>query len=268
MLNPPELTTRAKIAERAAYAAGHILRDYVHTKLKVSYKRNDDPVTRADSESEKAIKKLVLEHFPNDTFIGEESGVTLKSSEFVWVIDPLDGTKSFLENKSGFSVSICVLKSGVPLIGIVYDVMNDRIYTAIRGEGFFVDGKKKNTIKGTGKLLALKNNAEPYRSAIEKIVPQLEVPWEFFTSTALALALVAEGKALGVLKLSYMPWDIAAGCLLVGESGGFVTDCFGENLEFLSPAERNNKGVFAGSRLKYAELLPKIKHLRVVSKLL
>jgi myo-inositol-1(or 4)-monophosphatase len=259
---------KAKVAEHAASVAGRILRKYVDQSLQVSYKRKDDPVTRADTEAENAIKTIIERQFPNDSLVGEESGETIKSSDFQWVIDPLDGTKSFLENKAGFAVSICVVKAGAPIVGVVYDVIGDNMYTAIRDKGLFVNGKKMHLGTCKGKLLALRNNAEPFKSAIEDILPSLGVLSVFFTSTALALALVAEGKALGVLKLSYTPWDIAAGCLLVEEAGGVVTDCFGKKLDFLSPTLRNNNGCFAASKELHTKILPIIRKQRTVMKLI
>ena len=128
-----------------AKEAGNVIRDGFGKNFSIEFKTNESNiVTEIDKQSEKIIKEFINIEFPTHGILAEESGSTSGSSEYLWVIDPIDGTTNFAHGLPIFSVSIGVQKNGVTICGVVYDVMRDCLYSADLGNGCYLKNQKVN----------------------------------------------------------------------------------------------------------------------------
>jgi myo-inositol-1(or 4)-monophosphatase len=246
------------IAIRAARRAGEIIvrgMNRLH-RLDVRMKGQNDFVTEIDMAAERDIIETIHKHYPNHAILGEETGST-GDSEFVWIIDPLDGTTNFLHGFPQFAVSIAVQRRGRIEHGVVYDPLRQELFTASRGEGAQMDGKRIRVSPQLGLERALIGTGFPYRSnlhwldaymAMLKAVTQQTAGIRRAGSAALDLAYVAAGRLDGFWELGLSPWDTAAGSLLITEAGGMVGTITG--------AEYQQRGhIVAGTPKVYPLLL-------------
>jgi myo-inositol-1(or 4)-monophosphatase len=248
------------IAVKAARKAGHLInrasRDI--DVLKVEVKRQNDFVTEVDRAAEDAIISVLREAYPNHAILAEESGLSKGSQDdFVWIIDPLDGTTNFIHGVPQFAVSIGLKHKGVVTQGVVYDPAKNELFTATRGAGAFMNDKRLRVAKrdriadaliGTGFPFSKLDLLERYIAQFRKVTPNcagIRRPG----AAALDLAYVAAGRFDGFWEMGLSPWDIAAGSLLVQEAGGLVGDFSGEGGYFESGE------VVAGSPKVFAQLL-------------
>ena len=220
------------IGIRAAYAAGdHIIRylDRVQD-IPVNSKGRNDFVTEVDRQAEAIIIDTILKSYPNHSILAEESGQQSHNKEYLWVIDPLDGTTNFLHGFPQFAVSIALKFRGELDQAIVYDPLRQELFTASKGAGAFLNKKRirvsnKNSLEG-----ALLGTGFPFRdnSRLELFIKSFRA---FFPMTAgirragaaaLDLAYVACGRLDGFWEFDLNEWDIAAGTLLIIEAGGNV----------------------------------------------
>jgi myo-inositol-1(or 4)-monophosphatase len=212
--------------------AGEIVRKGFGTILEIEYKTNvKNLVTHIDKSSEKLIIDFIRKKYPSHNILAEESGEQNNNSEYQWVIDPLDGTTNFAHGLPIFSVSIGLLKGKEIIAGVIYDVMQDIVYSAEKGSGAFAD-RKQILVSENNKLShSLLVTGFPYN-----ISDNPEGALDIFTtitkasrgirrlgSAAIDLCYVANGIFDGFWEVHLQPWDMAAGMLLVEEAGGKVT---------------------------------------------
>jgi myo-inositol-1(or 4)-monophosphatase len=221
------------LATRLAGEAGGLLAGYFGATVEVRYKDEGgtDPVTPADTESEEHISKAVAERYPDHGFLGEEGaeGEDSLSPDFVWVVDPLDGTNNFVGGLPVFACSIGVLYRGAPVVGAVYTpwpgAANGAVVHARRGAGAFVDGERLGPLdvseEGSGRLATLPGSfrgAFKMGKEMRRNVGEVRV----LGSISYEMAMVARG----VLRYSVIGgprlWDVAAGMVIVPEAGGAV----------------------------------------------
>lgn len=205
-----------------------------------------DLVTEVDKGSEKLIRNLIMTHFPDHSILGEE-GVepgpeasakalqAMSEEEYLWIVDPIDGTTNFVHGFPFFSVSIALAHKGEIIVGVVYDPSRDELFVAEKGKGAYMHGKKtvvsldgqlSTSLVATG-LPADRNGALPINlKGIQALSPQVR-NLRIAGSAALHLAYVASGRLSGFWEIGLNAWDIAAGALLIQESGGKVTDTEG-----------------------------------------
>ncbi len=222
-----------KLAQKAALSASHILlsRQGQFTIDTAIEKHKNDFVTSIDVDSEKSIRQILLGGFPGSTFLGEETEKN-EASEFVWVVDPLDGTKNYLHKFPFFSVSIALITGREVKLGVIYEPLRKLMFHAIAGGGAYLNGEKISVFHPGDIRLSLIATGFPFKYR-EKINPYLEIFKEVFMnfsgirragSAALDLAFTAGGSFSGFFEYGLSIWDIAAGCLLVKEAGGKVAD--------------------------------------------
>jgi myo-inositol-1(or 4)-monophosphatase len=219
------------LAERAARAAGDLLRDRVTIEATgLAYKSSStDPVSDADRDAEAEILRLLHEARPDDAVLGEEGTAAGGRSGLRWVIDPLDGTVNFLYGQPAFAVSIACEDDRGTLLGIVHQPLSGETFTALRGGGAFVDGRPITVNRPDSlarALVATGFSYEPARRALQgeiaaRLLPKVR-DLRRAGSAALDLAWVACGRLDGYYEHGLNEWDWAGGALLVSEAGGAV----------------------------------------------
>lgn len=223
--------------------AGEIIREGFGKNFSIEYKTNaSNLVTEIDKKSEATIINFIRKEFPTHSVLAEESGEHGTSSEYLWVIDPLDGTSNFAHGLPIFAVSIGVQKNGEIICGVVYEVMRDEIYSSEKGSGSFRNGKKlqvstnddlRKSMLVTGFPYDIQDNPD---FAIERFAAFLKTSRAVrrLGSAAIDMCYVAAGVFDGFWEVYLHPWDICAGKLIIEEAGGVVTNFAGEEINIYS----------------------------------
>ena len=225
-----------KIAHQAALEAGRIQLRY-YGKLKrseISQKSKNDFVTKVDKLCEKAIIGRIFKKYPKHSIQAEESGVTPGDSTR-WIIDPLDGTSNYIHLFPMFSVSIGVVHENRLLAGVVYDPLHSEMFSAVRGQGAFLNGRRIRVTPTKRLATALMSTGIPFRARYRfeqyfrslKTISLASAGMRRGGSAALDLAYVASGRFDGFWEINLSPWDVAAGALLIKEAGGKISDLWG-----------------------------------------
>lgn len=224
-------------AVKAARKGGDLALRYLNRvgDIEVRSKARNEFVTQVDHAAEAAIIDSIRERYPHHAILAEESG-SHPGEEFSWIIDPLDGTTNFIHGFPVFSVSIAVKVRDQLEVGVVYDPCRQELYTATRGGGAQLDGRRIRVSAWPGLEGALIGTGFPYRMfdhidtylAIFREVAQKTAGMRRPGAAALDLAWVACGRMDGFWELGLSPWDMAAGSLLITEAGGLVGDLSGE----------------------------------------
>ena len=237
------LKNARKVATRAALEAGKILKERLGDVRTIDYKAAYNIVTDVDKASEAKIFSIILDEFPEDDVLAEESGFTKgQVSKRRWLIDPLDGTTNYAHTYPFFSVSIGLEEEGRLILGIVYNPITDELFWAEPGEGawlndeklFVSDAKTLNTsLLATGfppdTSRAVRTNILQFKTLTDKTHGVRRDG-----SAALDLCYVASGRLDGFWEMKLAPWDIGAGSLIVEEAGGKVTNLSGGPLDITS----------------------------------
>ncbi len=219
------------IAMRAARRAGDLIVKSLSRldSLKVDSKGRNDFVTDIDRKAEADIIATIRRSHPQHAILAEESGRS-GNDEFVWIIDPLDGTTNFLHGFPTFAVSIAVEQKGRLQHAVVYDPMRQEFFTASRGDGAQLEGKKmrvstqrtlEGALIGTGFPFREGANLDAYLAML-KVVMSTAAGVRRPGAASLDLAYVAAGRIDGFWEFGLSPWDTAAGTLLIQEAGGRV----------------------------------------------
>ncbi|UCE32004.1 MAG: inositol monophosphatase [Burkholderiales bacterium] len=233
------------IAVRAARRAGRIITRASEDieRVKVSRKAERDFVTEVDQNAEQAIIETLRAAYPEHSILAEESGHLMRAdqtdpqrADYVWVVDPLDGTTNFIHGLPQYAVSIALMQRGVVTQAVVYDPNRDELFTASRGRGAFLNDRRirvsrrtrlDESLIGTGfpfrRMDVLDEYLRLFRSVTER-ASAVRRPG----AAALDLSYVACGRFDGFFEIGLMPWDVAAGSLLITEAGGLIGDFHGD----------------------------------------
>jgi myo-inositol-1(or 4)-monophosphatase len=249
------------VAIKAAREAGKIINRAALDveSVRVSQKQVNDFVTEVDQASEKVIIETLLTAYPDHGILAEESGQEhgAKDSDFVWIIDPLDGTTNFIHGFPVYCVSIALAVKGKVEQAVIYDPTRNDLFTATKGRGAYMNDRRLRVSKririqdcliATGFPFRPGDDYKTYLSMMSDVMQRcagLRRPG----SAALDLAYVAAGFTDGLFESGLSPWDVAAGSLLVTEAGGLVGNFTGE-AEFL-----HQKECLAASPKIYAQMV-------------
>jgi myo-inositol-1(or 4)-monophosphatase len=225
------------IAVKAARRAGSVIVRHLDLldRISVDSKGRNDFVTEVDRMAEQEIIQIIQRAYPSHSILGEESGATA-GDEFEWVIDPLDGTTNFIHGFPQFAVSIAVRVRGRLDVGCVFDPLRNELYTAVRGQGAQLNGRRMRVSRAHRLEDCLLGTGFPFRS-VQRLDEWMGSFRELVLRTrgirragaaALDLASVACGRFDGFWETGLSPWDLAAGVLLIEEAGGMVADFDGE----------------------------------------
>jgi myo-inositol-1(or 4)-monophosphatase len=224
------LNTAIKAARRAGdTAVGYLNRA---EKLEIRTKARNEFVTQVDHEAEAIIIESIRERYPEHAFLAEESG-RQGQGDFVWIIDPLDGTTNFVHGFPVFAVSLALQVRDELEIGVIYDPNRQELFTAMRGQGAQLDGRRIRVSQRAGLDGALIGTGFPYRSSEQWMRAYLRMLEAVLKNTAgirrpgaaaLDLAYVAAGRLDGFWEFGLQTWDMAAGAVLIREAGGIVSE--------------------------------------------
>ncbi len=215
--------------------------DFIRTELykvkqeQIITKELNSLVSYVDKTAEEMIVKRLSEVLPAAGFITEEDTEDQTDSELIWIIDPLDGTSNFLHKIPHFAVSIALRYQGEMILGVVYDVMRSECFSAIKGQGAYMNGTKIKVSAVPELSEAMMATGFPYASSYDfkPLVDTLQYWFQHarglrrFGAAALDLCFVAAGRIDAYYESKLHIWDIAAGVLIVEEAGGVVSDYFG-----------------------------------------
>lgn len=227
------------IGVRAARRAGDLIVRHINQldAIKVDTKGRNDFVSEVDRMAEQDIIRTVQKSYPDHAFLAEESGSS-GDAEYVWIIDPLDGTTNFLHGFPVFCVSIAVMHRGRLEHGVIYDPLRQELFTASRGAGATLDGRRMRVSETRLLSKALVGTGFPFRSEPETLDAYMGMLRAALCETsdvrrpgaaALDLAYVAAGRLDGFWEIGLNLWDVAAGALMIQECGGLVTDLGGRD---------------------------------------
>jgi myo-inositol-1(or 4)-monophosphatase len=226
-----------------AHNAGVVLMEKFNRSIEVHYKGDINLVTEADKMSEDLIIAAIRKNFPDHGILSEESPAILTRAPLRWIIDPLDGTTNYAHGYPVFCVSIALEAEGVMKLGVIYDPTRQDTFVAVRGEGAYLNGKKiivSPTLELTRSLLAtgfpydIRESAENNLGYFNLMAKEAQAIRRA-GAAALDIAYVAAGRFDGFWELKLKPWDVAAGCLMVEEAGGKISDIDGSAWNILSP---------------------------------
>jgi len=226
------------IAVGAAHAAGEIMRRHFQQvdAIPIIHKARHDYVSEVDHACEAEIVRQIKRFYPDHAFLCEESGRSGEGN-IVWVIDPLDGTSNFLHGIPHFAVSIAQQVNGRTEHAVIFDPMREELFTASRGGGAFLNNKRMRVSPRIDLDSAVLATAFPFRNrehlkSYGRIFQAVFEKVEDFRragTASLDLAWTAAGRVDGFFEIGLMPWDVAAGALLVREAGGVVMNFSGDD---------------------------------------
>ena len=266
-MTSPYITVAVKAARRAASELNRAAADLDH--LETENKSANDFVTNADRAAEAAIVNTIQQAYPQHAILTEEAGrIGPQKSDYLWIVDPLDGTLNFMHGLPQYAISIALAYRGEIVIGVIYDVAKNELFTAEKGKGAYLDNHRirvsetkdmNRALIGTGFPFRRNDDFKGYMQAFMRVTERtagVRRPG----SAALDLAWVAAGRYDGFWEAGLSKWDIAAGGLMVLEAGGLITDLAGgEN--WLEEGR-----VCAGTPKIFAQLLPLVGKLPAVAK--
>ena len=248
-----------EVAVEIVKDVGKILRAGMHTDIdkKARYKSHPhDVVTIFDRRAEEMIVTALNKAFPDHGILSEEGTAKEGTSSYRWVIDPLDGTNNFLSGYPQFAISLALMRGAEAQVACIYDPLREEMFTAICGEGAFLNGEVKHvSAQGSldGALIGAGFSSRPERALITHAVLEHLIPHaraiRAAGSACLDLAYVAAGRLDATWYVSLSPWDVAAGDLLIREAGGRVSNLEG------APLTDPEAGILATNGRIHAEML-------------
>jgi len=230
-----KLSDHLRTALQAAKAAAEISRSYYAGNFTVTTKKDLTPVTQADVECEQKIREIILERFPKHGFYGEETGRTRDDADHLWLVDPIDGTKSFVRQYPFFSTQIALMHRGQIILGVSSGTMMNELAWAEKGKGAWLNGQRLAVSKidnpdraavstGNLKSLALSEGWSKLGEIVAR-ADRIRGYGDYYH-----YHLLASGKIEAVIESDVNILDIAALSIIVVESGGAVTDLNGKSI--------------------------------------
>ena len=220
-------------------ASKTLIRDFGEIEnLQVSIKGPGDFVTASDKKVEKTLIEELQKARPDYSILSEEVGEISNDKSFKWIIDPIDGTSNFLHGIPHFAISVGLEHNDEIICGIIYDPIKDEMFTAEKGNGSYLNNQRirvssrsklKDCMLFTGGPKKQSKDRELALKEYYNFSTKVLTPIRKLGSASLDIAYVAAGRCDGFWQRNLNYWDIAAGIILVKESGGFVTDFYGEN---------------------------------------
>ena len=258
------MSKELQVAMDAAKAAGDVLLQKFFGKRSLKSKTQFDFVTDADKEAEAIILEKIRSNFPEHSILSEEAGTTESGSEYMWIVDPLDGTTNYTVHNPFFNASVALARKKEVILGEVYSPFTKELYHAEKGRGAYLNGKRIH-VSGESEIsksllvychASTRGSIRRIMKAFEKIKP-LARDFSRMRSGSLELALVASGRLGAYIAPDGYVWDSAAGSLLVREAGGKVTDFEGNTWD----TGKKNSDIVASNGALHGKILDLLKGL-------
>ena|SRR3990167_5855912 len=255
-----ERVKEASILIDAVISAGDAVRALFNKDYVKVQKSNNSPLTAADLQANQILKKQLLNHFPEDGWLSEETydDFLRLGKKRIWIVDPLDGTKEYINKIAEYAISVALVEDGAPILASVFNPTTDELFYAVKGQGAWMNDKQICCTQVCDKKIKiLASRSEVINGDWQCFIDHFNV--SPMGSIAYKLALIAAGKADATF--SFEPrseWDIAAGVLLVQEAGGIVHDLSGKPFMFNQKNIRVN-GIIASSKIVYSDVMKKIE---------
>jgi len=246
------------VALEASQAAEDIIMSYFYDDFKVTLKKDHTPVTIADKQAELAIKKILKKNFPSHDFLGEETWEHSKvhEREYLWIIDPIDGTKNFVRQLPFFGTQIALMRKGEIVLGVSNVPVLKELMYAVKGQGAFLNGRKAqvSTVSNFKDAFVCYGNLK-YFEKHNYIEPLLRLARECRHTREYGdcwmYHLLAQGKIEMALEAENKIWDIAASKIIVEEAGGKFTEFGGGRITKDSISGAATNGVLHKKFLEY-----------------
>jgi inositol-phosphate phosphatase / L-galactose 1-phosphate phosphatase / histidinol-phosphatase len=255
-MTAPALDDLVRLAERLAEASGAIIRRHFRTALAVDDKADLTPVTIADREAEAVMRRLIAEHYPDHGIIGEEYGAERADAPYVWVLDPIDGTKSFITGKPLFGTLIGLVGEERVLVGVIDMPALGERWLGARGRGTRFNGRPVTARRCEGLAKAALYSTSPYMfgaaqdsAAYERV--RRSVKLALFGADCYAYGLLANGTVDLVIEAGLGVYDYCGPVAVIENAGGIVTDWQGRPLGLAS----DGRVIAAGDPRVHAEAL-------------
>ena len=244
------MNSELSIAKDAAIEAGGLILSYYKADYEIKDKGYHNPVTTADHAADVRLKEILTGSYPHYGWLSEETVDSKERLERdrVWVVDPLDGTKEFIEGVPHFVVSIALVENRHPILGVLYNPVTTETFTAAKDQGAFLDGEKINCSEkeNINEMVILNSRSETRRGLWEPFKSTFK-ELKAIGSVAYKLGLTAAGRA--DIFASLRPkneWDICAGNCIINEAGGKLIDLNGNTRDYNSPNTLITPGLIAG----------------------
>ena len=249
-----EEATLHEVVKRAGKRVMHLSREGFETFIK----KDRTPVTSADLEVDQILKETLLGAYPEDGWLSEETpdDSTRLNKKRVWILDPIDGTKYFMEGVPQFAISVALIEEHQPVVAVIYNPATEELFSAVIGLGATLNGKVMHVRSNpTDQITLLVSPPSFDRNTFRTLEPDARC--QPMGSIAYTLALVAAGQADATINLGTQnEWDIAAGTLLVQEAGGITFDKNSNPIRFNQP-NSSVAGIIA-TRSDKAEIIQKL----------
>lgn len=213
-------------AIKAAKEVARVSLEFFDKEKSISYKEQEEIVTNIDIEAETMIKSIIKAEFSDHAILGEEGGrVNDGSSEYCWIIDPIDGTVNYSRGIQLYGISIAIAKNKDVVAGVVYNPITKELFTAEKGKGAFLNGQpiKVSDMSELSKSVVYSTELFKTKDIVSNFFEKVK-NFRITSSSAYETCLVACGRTEGFIKVTTHPWGFAAACLIVDEAGGTVTN--------------------------------------------
>lgn len=241
-----------------AYEAGEKMRNDFKLGMKKEWKKDKTPVTVTDTFVNQLVIDSISKKFPEHSILGEELSSLKDDNEYVWVCDPIDGTIPFSHGFPIFAFSLALVKNGEPILGVIYDPILDRMVTAEKGKGAFLNDKpiKVSSFSAFSERTIIDGGIQSLGLlGLEKEILNREVLTSRIYSCVYGGMLVAMGEFVAEIYRYINPWDAAAVKIVVEEAGGKVTDLLGNEQRY----DQEINGFIASNGLIHDELVKRAK---------
>ena len=255
-----------QLSTYAIKKASDVILKYYDSSYNIKMKGKGNPVTEADIEADDILKDILMGETPDFGWLSEETrdSKSRLDKTRVWVVDPLDGTKEFVEGVPNFVISIGLVENGKPILGTIYNPITKELFSAYKNNGTSLNGKKYTiSKKDEFDIMSMLNSRsetkaklwEPYKNYFKEIIP--------IGSIAYKLALVAAGKSDMVASLKPKnEWDICAGHCLINESGGKLITSLGEEITYNNQNTLITPGLSAGNNNAVNNMMELIENVK------
>lgn len=251
-----------EFAKEIALYAGKTMMEYYNKDFDLGYKEDNTVVTMVDKKINRYLIEKVKEKYPNHSVSGEEESFRNDSSDYVWVCDPIDGTSMYVNHIPVFTFSLALVYKGEPIIGVVYNPNEDKLYTSVKGEGAYCNGIKLNVNDKKLGELGYKSNVEIFENnLIDEVSLIKELKKVSNMSSIGSVVRASMAIASGDFSCGVCPGgehgycDVAASYLIVTEAGGKVTNLYGEEQRY----DTGIKGTIITNGISHEEVLEIVK---------